>query len=89
MPEPNAIFEGNSVIEYSDEQEFKKIPDAFLLDFLPRIYKWELGVLDRWKQYFNGIGTPFAITATTDSYKETNGRMRVVDRFTLWKERRV
>ena len=80
-------FNKTSVIEVFGK--FKEIPEKLLVDFLPRIYKSDISILESWAKYFKQIGTPFAVTKTVDKYTDEKGRVRRIDRFILWKQRRV
>jgi len=84
MIENDKIFDGNDIVEYSDWEEFNKIPCNSLMDFLPRIYPSEMWVMDSWKSYFKSVCTPFAVTEHKVKYSD-----RLVKHFTLWKERRI
>jgi len=89
MAAANQVFNETSVVEYHAEGVFKAIPHKSLIDFLPRIYKSDIGILETWKGYFKRIGTPFAVTKTIDAYRNGEGRTRKVARFVLWKQRRA
>ena len=82
-------FNETSAIEYFKEGEFKKIPQKLLMDFLPRIHNTDIPILESWKAYFKQIGTPFSVTQTVDKHTDDKGRVRRVDRFILWKQRRT
>ena len=84
MRENDQIFDGDNIIEYSDREEFNKIPTGSLMDFLPRIYHYEMLILESWKNYFESIGTPFAISEHKTKYSD-----RSVTHFALWKTRRI
>jgi hypothetical protein len=80
-------FDETTVIDTSGA--FGKIPKSLLLDFLPKIYNFELAILESWKRYFESIGTPYAVTQTKEDYKDDKGRQRVADKFVLWKQQRA
>jgi hypothetical protein len=84
MRENDQIFDGDDIVEYSDWEEFNKIPTGSLMDFLPRIYPSEMWILESWKNYFESIGTPFAISEHKTKYSD-----RSVTHFALWKIRRI
>jgi len=82
-------FNPKSVIDYYKKNQFLKIADRYLMDFLPDIYESELHILKSWEKHFKSIGTPYAITTTTRKYKDDRGRPRIAKLLVLWKERRI
>ena len=75
------LFDPSLVVDYHLQDEFDEIPRKLLFDFIPRIYRFELPVLELWKAYFELISVPYAITSHTDTH---NSNFNV-----LWKKRRI
>jgi hypothetical protein len=68
---------------------FGDIPEKLLLDFLPRMYGRDAAIMHKWERYFESIGVPYAITKTTEDYKDDKGRLKTGYVFVLWKQLRV
>ena len=83
MRNNDAIFDVDSVVEYFDEQGFKKIPRDRLMDFIIA-RNGEKVFLDTWRDHFKSVRVPFALCKHMDEYSD-----RTVQRYTLWKERRI
>jgi len=77
------IFDKSAIVEYYDEDRFKLIAPNLLMDFIIA-RNGEKAFLDTWCDHFKSVRVPYAVTKHVDQYSD-----RKVNRFVLWKQRRI
>ena len=75
------MFSDQTPIEYYKKEEFEKIPENHLSDFLPSFYQSapNLEILETWKTHFKEQNVPYCV-AEGKLYKGHNK-----PQITLWK----
>ena len=68
-------------------EEFAKIPENKIMDFIPRVHSLEMHILNTWQNHFEKLKVPYVITKRPEPYHR-EGVLRHRDYYTLWKEMR-
>ena len=83
-PCKNKIFDDQDAVYYYDYDNFMKIPNSKLIDFVTIRGNVEKDCLETWERHLQSVKTPYAIALYIDRQADRSIKRRV-----LWKEQRV
>ena len=78
----------NIIDSYKEDEAVILYDTGKMFDFLPRIgpeSTLDIDILERWKRYFESIGTPYIVCKE----KRSNGDGKVKTVYVLYKQRRT